>query len=661
MRLVEQPMTVEPNGDLVVVLAVEGEIPADAELVVTTYQRTETRDAVRNAVELGGGSPNDLLRYPTAEIPRDADGNLVVTIGTETDPGDADRIRMRNPGLYPVSLDIRVDDRDPLASLVTFVERTTDEPITNVVTTAALLTFEAPPSLQASGNIQISPELRNRFDAFVSLLEQSPVPLTVSVRPEVLDAFALGGDPADAERILRLDAALARTHELLAAPYVSMNPSSAVAAGLHNVFIEQLRLGEDALAEHVPGADPDRSTWAVTTGLDDVGLAYLRDLGVRRLVLADGATATPLERPATLAAVTSSTGEAIPAVVSDPAFEAALADGGGGDPVLTAHHLVAELIALALELDALELFDPDTPPRGLVLTAGTSDGIDPTLLVQIASLLLQTDHVVPTTASDLIRTLERGTDDERVADVTALPVDATETIAFADDYLRVREGVETTEPMLPDDDPRPARWHRLLDVLPADDLDEQQRRSYIRQLDGEVGDLRSSVTVQSQSGTVNLGGRRSDLPITLVNSSDTPLTVLVRLASPGPKLSFPENDVVVTVDDRVQLEMEVEARTNGRTPVSVQLFTPDGTTMLTAPEQFTVQATALTGLGQVVTGAFVLILISWWIQHARVTRRRAREAEAAGSAQRHPATTRRDPVAVPPAAPPVPPGPSSAQ
>jgi len=51
-----------------------------------------------------------------------------------------------------------------------------------------------------------------------------------------------------------------------------------------------------------------------------------------------------------------------------------------------------------------------------------------------------------------------------------------------------------------------------------------------------------------------------------------------------------------------------------------------------------VQATALTGLGQVVTGAFVLILISWWIQHARSARRARRNGQAVRSKRRHPTT-----------------------
>src|SRR4030095_11201223 len=123
LRLVSQPMTVAPNGNLEVVLGVDGEMPDDAEIVVTTYQMTPTREAVRTAVEQSGGIANDLLRYPVASLPRDDDGNIVLTIGTETDPGDANRIRLSTAGLYPVSIDVRIGDGGPAASLITFVER----------------------------------------------------------------------------------------------------------------------------------------------------------------------------------------------------------------------------------------------------------------------------------------------------------------------------------------------------------------------------------------------------------------------------------------------------------------------------------------------------------------------------------------------------------
>ncbi|MET0908863.1 MAG: hypothetical protein ABWZ99_05285, partial [Ilumatobacteraceae bacterium] len=329
LRLVSQPMTVAPNGNLEVVLGVDGELPDDAELVVTTYQMTPTREAVRTAIEQNGGIANDLLRYPATSLPRDDDGNIVLTIGTETDPGDANRIRLSTAGLYPVSIDVRIRDAGPAASLITFVERTGDDPITETIGTTAVLTFDAPPSLQATGLLQIPPDVRARLDAFITLLEESPVPLSISIRPDVLDSLSQSGDPADVERLARLDAAIGTRHELLAAPYISMNPGTAVAAGLQETFTEQLRLGEDELDEVLPSAELERSTWAVGSGIDLGGVAFLRNLGVRRMVIDDKAMASPVERPGALAGVRSSTNEVLPALVADATFEAALTSGGG--------------------------------------------------------------------------------------------------------------------------------------------------------------------------------------------------------------------------------------------------------------------------------------------------------------------------------------------
>ena len=638
LRLVSQPMTVAPNGDLVVVLAVDGQLPADAEVVVTTYQMTPTRESVRAAIEQNGGIANDLLRYPVATLPRDDDGNIILRIGTETDPGDANRIRLTNPGLYPVSIDIRIGDGPPAAALVTFVERTGDDVISETIGTAAVLTFDAAPSLQATGLLQIPPEVRARLDSLIALLEQSPVALSISVRPEVLDSLSQSGDPADTERLARLDAAIGNRHELLAAPYISMNPGTTVAAGLQDTFTEQLRLGEDELGEVLPSAALERSTWAVESGIDLGGVAFLRNLGVRRLVIDDKAMASTVERPGMLAGVRSSTNEVLPALVADAAFEAALTGGGGPDPVLTAHQLAAELIALGIEQEQATLFDPSFPARGVALSVGAFDDIDHALFLLVTELIGDTARVVPETASSLLRTLERGTDDDRIDVVRTTTVDPTATIELADLITRVTAGVETTVPMLPPNDPRPNRWRSMLRMMPADNLSERQLRSYVFQLDGEVGDVRSSVTVQQQDGIVNLGGRESQIPLTLVNSSDVPLTVVVRLSSPGPKLTFPDGDQTVEVAGRVRIEIPVVSRTNGRSPVTVQLLTPLAGSVLTGPEQFTVQATALTGLGQVVTGAFVLILISWWIQHARSARRARRNGQAVRSKRRHPTT-----------------------
>ena len=108
-------------------------------------------------------------------------------------------------------------------------------------------------------------------------------------------------------------------------------------------------------------------------------------------------------------------------------------------------------------------------------------------------------------------------------------------------------------------------------------------------------------------GVARAGGS-SKVPLTLVNTCPTPLTVRVRLSSPKLRLSQP--DTVAEVTDRYQFEIPVEARTNGVFVVTVELFTPAGSGGPAQPAgDVHGRGQALTGLGQVITAALLLVLV----------------------------------------------------
>ena len=110
----------------------------------------------------------------------------------------------------------------------------------------------------------------------------------------------------------------------------------------------------------------------------------------------------------------------------------------------------------------------------------------------------------------------------------------------------------------------------------------------------------------------------------------------------SPKLSFPENDVLVTLDDEtVQQRVTVKARANGTFPLTVSILTPEGDLAVAPPTELTVQATTLSGFGVVLTVGALLVLATWWVRHIRRSRRT--KAVARG-AQHHPSAgqARRD-------------------
>jgi hypothetical protein len=84
--------------------------------------------------------------------------------------------------------------------------------------------------------------------------------------------------------------------------------------------------------------------------------------------------------------------------------------------------------------------------------------------------------------------------------------------------------------------------------------------------------------------------------------------------------------------DETSVIVPVEAEANGTSPINLVVSTPAGTA-LGEPVTLTARVTALTGLGQVLTGGLMLVLLTWWFTHWR-NRRRA--AMVGDGRERHP-------------------------
>ncbi len=102
------------------------------------------------------------------------------------------------------------------------------------------------------------------------------------------------------------------------------------------------------------------------------------------------------------------------------------------------------------------------------------------------------------------------------------------------------------------------------------------------------------------------------------------------------KVEFPDGDQQVTLrpNDETTVIVPVEARSNGTSSISLTVTTPAGDT-IDEPVTLTSRVTGFTGLGQLLTGGFILVLLTWWFSHWRAKRRAAVAAEDEGR-DRHP-------------------------
>jgi hypothetical protein len=557
-------------------------------------------------------------------------GQIGLSVVVEPVNDDDDELAMPQQGIHP--LVIRVSrDGEVVAEIPTFAERLAwgaREPAAGAVTDLAILgRIDGRPTLRANGATQNDRAVIDELRRVRTVLESVPdLPVTLALRPELTDG--LDRSSQIAHRVLReqLGEAIAERH-LLSQPYVAMDASSMVAAGLDDVYIDELRRGEDTLADAFPQASAVRSVALVDDALTAAGADLLRDLGVRNVLLVDDAAQAVATRSsaAETAAIDASLGwnVALPGggTLQAHAVDSALArrvEQGAAEPALAANHLVADLL---LRQNAAAAPGAAIDGRALVITTSDTDLPDTDLLTAMATLV---DADPRLRFSPLDAALSRAGVHTLSGSPVVIPTATSPSSSLAPLAERLAiatDDVTATGSMLPTGDERLQRWIDLLAIAPSDALDADEQFAYLTTTTDETAALRASVRPPAET-TFTLGGRSGDVSLTLRNDASVPLTVVVRMSSP--KLLFPEGPVTVELaaDEATIVRIPVEARSNNTFPVTVEVLTPWQLLPVTPTVQLTARVTAFTGLGQAATGAAALILATWWMRHWRTNRRR---------------------------------------
>ncbi|HET9600444.1 MAG TPA: hypothetical protein VFP08_02595 [Acidimicrobiales bacterium] len=636
LQLVGQKLVLAPEEPLTATLAVGGAIPEGAELAVTVYSRLRPeRDGLHAVLDDGAdlGGTVDYLTVPLVDVPRDAAGRLSLTVPTvrRSSADSDDTLRLNAAGLYPVTFDVRTEQDDPVASLLTFLQRTDDAAVVVPMSVALVTSVSSPPAGRADGTVTVDERARSDLAKLAEALAHNlTVPATVSLPPELLDRLATSATPEDQELVQNLASVLAG-RQVLSRPYVTLDPSSSARSNLSSDYTRLLSQGEDTLRALLPGITPDRTLYLAPGGVDEQGLQLLRNLGTLNVVLppvsADG-PGDPTDAVDTTHSLqlTVSDGSVVRAEVPDWTVVQRIA--AGGDPVLAAHYLATELIALQAE-------QPDQPGRGAVVLPPPGWAIDPVFLGTLADLLGQIPQLQPVNLSALFAATGAATTPDGTSPVTVPPpgpvgADRSDLAAVV---AQRRLQVAQVSSMLPSSDAMPGELREVLDLSLAEDLPAAERDSYLRTVDSRLGQVTGSI-IPMDRRQFTITSRRTTIPISVRTTWPEPLMVKVRLTSP--KLSFPEGDQVITVtESSPPFRVPVEAKSNGTFQVTATLLTPQGDAPLGPPIAITVRSTALSGLGILVTIAGALALAAWWFQHLRSKRRKRLHTAAAG---RHPAS-----------------------
>ncbi|MGA9278959.1 hypothetical protein [Ilumatobacter sp.] len=561
----------------------------------------------------------DIRSSITVESPTEA--ILELAVRTDTDVSVADRLEFNSDGIHPIVVQLRADEQ-VIARHGTVVERRSDGPATPPTIDLALFGAVEDPGPTGSES-----EVDDAVDAFVGLVDDTDelgVGLTLAIPPSVVTAAVESGDIADNDSNLLAD------DVILAAPATPFDVSSAVAVGRVDAFTRQLRFGEDEVTRAI-GQTPSRDIWSTTTELSAPGAQALRDLGVRYLAM------PPEIYRSTIA--TDPDAE-IPAI--DRFIQLPLPDGGQMPVLVLDDELGSEFTTestsdIIAEMTATEWavgtvadlrlaqysapLDERAAARSHLIATPDLGPFDPRLLVELEEFSSSTDAIHFTLASDLTsETATVSTDtDPQLPDVAGPSLeDRLDRIADVSNELT------PVASMLPEGDERPADWLRRLDSFVSTAFDDATVDAELDALLADAQKIRDGV-VAPEPFTFTLTGREGEIDIRVGNELSEPVDVIVRVTSP--RLDFPEGDVEVSLapDDVTVVKVPVVARSNGTSPVTVEILTPS-LDPLTEPVTLTSRFTALTGLGQVLTAGLLLILLTWWFSHWRARRRAAASA-----------------------------------
>ncbi len=628
-------------------IALSGRDPestASTKLVITSYRPVDTRQEVRDASSGNLPSTVDTVIVDVSDLRDAATGRVDVAIPIEMGVRTKDALQMSATGLYPVSIGLQ-EDKSVTSQIVTFVERLPQDvtsPLPRENLQIALAgTLNSSVSLQPDGTTVVSDETRSIVTDTISALEALPnTPISLSIRPELIDALNNSSDE-DIALLSRLQASTSL--QLLPSTYVDVHPDELVAQQRSDVFTTQLRLGEDVLAAGLPGKSVNRDAWLQTTTLLSEGAQLLRNLGIRTAVLlADSQKTTAngislFAEPTRLVELKLSNSDRMVAAFADIHLSEAITRGSR-EPVGGAY-LVAQQILAELKTARSEIIDREETMfgRGLILATDSGELPSLALMTALVSTVASQPDMGFVALDDLLTSMTVSVMDGLPVsfELPVADVPKTQADTSLSEFAARVNGFST---MLPDGDERPKLWRRIVNILPASDLTPSQANAYIYAVDTELAAIGGSIVTPSTT-TFTLGGRDSSIRLSLRNDNQTDLLVRVHLTSS--KLTLPTDDQVVTLPagTTTLVEIPVTAKSNGRFPVTLQLFTPLGDITVGSPAKFSARVNALAGLGQLFTGIALLLLLSWWIHHLRREHQR-RQFDSDDSVDRHPAGER---------------------
>jgi hypothetical protein len=638
LQLVAQNFNIAADGSLTATIALpSGLVDTDlstALFAITVAERVNKREDLAPIISGALSRPDDTVAISPACCPGPQAGQYTFSVPLEASEIRPDALSIPRAGLYPVTIALQRDGRI-LSTVLTFINRlpAADEgtpdagPLSVAVAIGTRSTIhldsEGTTSVDNASTVDEMTSLADTLDA----LSASKMQATIRIAPAVLGALQILNPTLFARLIASLQA-----HQVAVEPQWPIDPSSAASAGQNSLYTSWLRDGQRRLA----GLGLGPSTITTSTILVDqpIGAAG----AVLRYNLGAGLMVTTPQIYDTLAGTISKysdyTGELIAAQLpNNTTLDVAVVDRIISDllvhplatPELTRIYAVANLLALRQGIAILG----DSPRQRAVVLAMPDLGVPQAAAIgPLSALIAETPGLAAANLDDVAFRADRLLIDGEEHPVTLPTIDDRTVAARIFRQAKLNNEIDAVASMLPADNDQPKGWRDLANLLPTSALDDADAASLDTTVRGELDAIRHAVQLPP-AYTVNLPGKRSTVRVRFLNNSDVPLQIKVQLSSPSGKLVF-NNDpqpVLLPPGVPVNVPINVEARSNGTSGVSLDVLTPNDVQLGdTVPLKFRVRAL---GVGNVLTIALFGLALLWWLQHMVSAWRKRRQSRPA--------------------------------
>jgi hypothetical protein len=650
---------------------------ADLAFTVSVYACLSSVSAFDQSVSSASGPPGTRISSTPSPVPLGGlpvsqgvfDLLMPVTTGTAavTPPAGGFAIDLTAAGaqcgaypsgVYPVRIElIDTASGQAIGGLTTHLVYTDPSAGTEKLRVAVVLPVRttlrpaaapSPGELRARPSAALAPPTTSAVDSVtgtVNVIAEHPtVPVTLEASPQTIALLGSTGHQGTLSQLASL-AATPGFHQIADSPYVPVDASSLVDAGLQTELGLQVAQGIqvlDANVTHPTAAQVTESspghlgTWFTDTALDPATLAQLQTDGYDQLVLPAGSVSTAPTNGSTAEPFSATTAKGTPmtALASNSDVTSRFSSASA-DPVLAAHQLVAEMAQMYYEKPN------DTTVRGILAVAPGGWSDNPAFVDALLAALQDNPIVQAVTTATLFTALGPASSCRGGCRLTSstgqngLPATAIRNqrqringLVLAAPTTRQGVGVQLSEVVLSGQ---------------AEDLRPGQQAGIVTNASAAINAQLAQIAVAGDR-TITLTSQRGRVPVTIVSAAPYPVRGELTLTSD--KLLFANHATSVTLPVTLTaatpahanvVYVNVQARASGIFKVDVVLRSPVGGMVLSSG-QVSVRSTATSVVGIVLSLGAVAVLAAWWIRTSR-KRRRARRAGPPIEVPAEPVTT----------------------